>query len=193
MLSPVRVTPPAETPVSWEEADAHLRLDGDVAQQPFVEALIQAATDHLDGYAGILGRALVTQDWRLDLGFFGYPIRLPLAPVQNVGLEIKYWDTANADATVPPADYALHSDALGPYVELVSGASWPSAYARRDAVRVTFTAGYGDATKVPAPIKQAILLMVGDMYQNREGKIAGGVQINPTVDRLLTPYRRWSV
>lgn len=78
MLAPVRVTPPAEPPVSLEEAKAHLRVDfGD--DDLYVAGLIEAATAHLDGWSGILGRALVTQTWRQDL--CGFPrdgvIRLP--------------------------------------------------------------------------------------------------------------------
>ena len=39
----VVVTPPVPV-VTWEEAEQHLRLDGDVEQKPMVERLIAAAT-----------------------------------------------------------------------------------------------------------------------------------------------------
>ena len=43
--------------------------------------------------------------------------------------------------------------------------SWPAVQAgRADAVRITFTAGYGaEAASVPAPLRAAVLLMVGSM------------------------------
>lgn len=40
-------------------------------------------------------------------------------------------------------------------------------------------------------IKAAALLIVGDLYQNREASITGTiVSDNPTVQRLLYPYRQ---
>lgn len=53
---------------------------------------------------------------------------------------------------------------------------------------VTFEAGY--PAGVPGPIKQAALLMIGDLYENRE---MGAEKWQPTraFERLLTPWRRW--
>lgn len=53
---------------------------------------------------------------------------------------------------------------------------------------VTFDAGYPDG--VPQPIKQAALLMIGDLYENRE-MAAEKWQPTRAFDRLLTPWRRW--
>ena len=55
-----------------------------------------------------------------------------------------------------------------------------------NAVAVAFTAGYGDAKDVPAPIVQAILQIVASLYEHRGGDAA------PTPDTalaLLAPYR----
>ena len=40
-------------------------------------------------------------------------------------------------------------------------------------------------------LRQAALLSIGDLYENREGGLSTGRQyvINPTYDRLLAPYR----
>ncbi|AJQ86092.1 head-tail connector protein [Xanthomonas oryzae pv. oryzicola] len=42
---------------------------------------------------------------------------------------------------------------------------------------------------VPAALKAAILLLVGDLYANREASIQG-LSENPAVSRLLFPFRR---
>jgi hypothetical protein len=52
---------------------------------------------------------------------------------------------------------------------------------------VTFVAGYGDAAAVPAPIRQALLLMIGELYADRgDGESHG---LSPAADRLLAPYK----
>lgn len=57
----VIVVEPPKPVVTWEEADQHLKLDGDTSQKSFVEGLIAAATAHIDGPDGWLGRALGVQ------------------------------------------------------------------------------------------------------------------------------------
>lgn len=44
-------------------------------------------------------------------------------------------------------------------------------------------------TPAPDAIRAAILLIVGDMYENREGASEKEIYSNPAVDRLLYPYR----
>ena len=42
---------------------------------------------------------------------------------------------------------------------------------------------------VPEPIKSAALLLVGDLYANREALVERPLSKNPTFERLLAPYR----
>jgi len=43
---------------------------------------------------------------------------------------------------------------------------------------------------VPEPVRQAIKMIVGDLYENRESATTGAtVSVNPTTERLLYPYR----
>lgn len=49
---------------------------------------------------------------------------------------------------------------------------------------------------MPAPVRAAILLQVGDLYENREaGTVGSRMQyyVNPTYERLLNPYRAMGV
>ena len=55
-------------------------------------------------------------------------------------------------------------------------------------VRIRFRAGYPDG--VPAPIRAAILLHVGTLYQNREQE-ADKFEPTRVYEALLAPYRRW--
>ena len=190
-LAPVRTAAPAADPVSLEEARLHCRVDHE-DDNALIEGLIAAATAHFDGYTGILGRALVTQTWRQDFGGFCTKLRLPLAPVSGIA-GITYFDCNNAEQTLTDDVCGLFVDALGPFVALKSGQSWPSTSPRQDAVSVSFIAGTA-AAEVPAPIKQAILLMIGHWYANREAVAPGDIRDLPmAVGALTAPYRRIGV
>lgn len=45
------------------------------------------------------------------------------------------------------------------------------------------------AAAMPAPVKAAILLQVGDLYENRERQGGEAYYQNRTYERLLNPYR----
>lgn len=48
----------------------------------------------------------------------------------------------------------------------------------------------GEPVDVPASVFCAILLYAADLYENREAGVSGATLIdNPTVERLLHPYR----
>jgi len=185
----VVVTPPAPV-VTWADADQHLKLSGDTSQQAEVEAMIAAATGTLDGPDGWLGRALGRQtiEARCDR-FDDCGIYLPLPPLVSVD-SVKYLDSSNIEQTLPPERYELQGSRL----VAAWNTRWPTMLCRPEAVRVTYTAGYAPGA-LPFNIRAAILLMVGDLYANREtvisGSSVGSVQIpmSTTVERLLGTYR----
>src|SRR5690606_10534121 len=148
MHSPVLVTAPTMTPVSLAEAKVQLSVDHD-EHNAMIEGFIAAAVDHLDGWSGILGRALVEQTWRQDFDCFSGHLRLPLAPVISI-TSVTWRDTAGQISTVATDDYALLSDALGPYIKFKSGFSWPGDLNQTNPVSITFLAGYPTTPEVPA-------------------------------------------
>lgn len=191
--SPTRTVAPAEGVITLAEAKAHLRVEHE-EDDVLITSYVQAATDRLDGWSGVLGRCLVTQTWQVDM--YGFPpdglIRLPFPGVQSVA--VAYVDPDGASQTFSASSYHLINDSMGGRIDLAYGASWPSTAIRPNAVRVTLVAGYGAASAVPQPIKSAIKLMVGDLYANRETVVIGvsssSILMSTTVDALITPYRR---
>ncbi|MFN3584840.1 head-tail connector protein [Phenylobacterium sp.] len=175
--------------VELVEAKDHLRVDHDDSDD-LIAAYVQAATAHIDGPDGWLGRALGVQtlEARLDAFPCGELIALPYRPLTEI-VSIKYDDGDGAERTVDADLYTL--DPAGAL--LAYGAAWPVARTRRGAVRVRYVAGY--ANGIPAPIKAAILLMVGDLFANREtvGAAAARIQMTTTVESLLAPFRVWSL
>jgi uncharacterized phiE125 gp8 family phage protein len=182
-------TAPAETPVSLEEAKAHLRVEHD-EEDDLITALINAATAEIDGRQGFLRRSLVTQTWDYFLSWFPVQARicLPFPPVQSV-THIKYFDGANAEQTFDPASYEVVTVAEQAYVQLAHNASWPGTYEREQAINIRYVAGYGDPEDVPANIRAAILIRVGELYANRGDADWSGDMSKP-VRRLLAPSRR---
>jgi uncharacterized phiE125 gp8 family phage protein len=194
------VTPPAAEPILIADARAHLRLDATGSPTPshpddaLVLSLVKAARQHLDGRDGVLGRALITQTWRLDLPEFprsGEAIALPLPPLVSVG-SIAYTDTAGDTQTLSALLYDVVAGGWGPgMVRPVHGAYWPATRAQSDAVRITFTAGYGAAgSDLPAPLVAAMKLHLGVLYENREAAAPAVLHAVPfAYDALITPYR----
>ncbi len=191
MFAPVLVTPPGTRLISVADAKAHCRVDHS-DDDTFFTALCVAAEAHLDGWTGILGRALVTQTWRQDYAGFEPVLRQPLWPVASI-TSITYKDAAGTAQTVSAADYQLLADDIGAFVVLKPGLSWPSAGNHHAPVSITYVAGQALAD-VPQPIKSAALLFVGDLYKHREtvtvGATSSRIDMSATVNALLAPYRR---
>ncbi|MFT3810540.1 MAG: hypothetical protein QM698_11530 [Micropepsaceae bacterium] len=195
MLRIYRTVAPASLPVSLVEAWAHLRLDpsGSPLAHPedvLINLQLAAATDYLDGWAGVLGRCMIEQTWCVEFarpGDFGqFKIEMPVAGI--VSVEVL---RDGAYETVPPSNYALRQRDTEAFVRPRSGLSWGRYDSDEAAFRVTFRAGYGDdPAAVPAPLRCAILLMLGELFENREAIVTGGtVQKIPAFDALIAPYR----
>lgn len=185
MLSPVRTSAPATTPITLTEAKAHLRV-GHTAEDTLIGIYIDAATATLDGWTGVLGRCMVTQTWRQDFDGFYDDMRLPFPDVQSV--TVAYYDSTNTSQTLSGSVYTLVNDAGGARIELAYNQTFPATYDRLDAVRVTLVAGYGAASAVPAALKAAMLLHVGVMFTAR-GDADGSGELPPAYHALVAPYR----
>lgn len=182
----VSVIEPPDPIVTWTEAKAHLRLDSD-DEQTFVEGLIAAATAWIDGPAGWLGRALGEQTIEEKLDAFCSSIILSISPVLEI-TEVAYIDEDGDEQEVEDTVYGV----LGREVFLRTDQSWPSPISGEPgAAIIRYTAGYEE---VPAAIKHAILLMVGNWFANREAVITGTIssELPLAVEALLQPYRIWT-
>lgn len=194
---------PIVEPITLTEANAHLRVDAS-DDDTLISSLIQAAREQIDGAAGYLGRALVEQTWDLKLDWFpsnDTPIGLPLAPLRSVE-QITYTDEAGATQTLASSVYQVVGvDAhAGGYVLEAHEQSWPATRDIPEAITIRFKAGYAATNdsppdyraNVPQPIKQALLLMVSDLYHHRETVATGGeteVPMSMTAKALLGHYR----
>lgn len=182
-------TAPASEPVTTAEAKSHLRVttsDDDT----YISTLVTVARNHAET---ITRRALINQTWDYFLNRFPCDdkIVIPLPRLSSV-TSVKYTDKDNVQSTLASNKYVVDTNGEPGQVVLAYGESWPSFTPRPvNAVEIRFVAGYGSsATNVPAGIRQAMLLLVGHWYENRELISELNLkEIPETVNALLWPYR----
>lgn len=198
MHRPVLVTPATDLPLSIEMARKQCRIDADSLDDvalaevdSLLESYIRAAAGHLEGWTGILGRVLGTSTWRQDFDGFSQCMALPLGPVQSIS-SVTCRNAAGQISTVAGQEYTMLTDGAGVGVcRFRNSYAWPGDLYEVAAVSVTYVAGYDE---IPEPIVQAIRLMVGAWYENREEAVVGvSIASLPdavAVDRLIRPWRR---
>lgn len=179
-----RTTLPATEPISLAEAKLHLCVT-EADEDSLINKLISAARMSCE-YA--LRRTLITSGWTLKLDSFEN-MTLPMPNLIGV-TSISYYDQDNVLQVINPADYRV--DGIGGFGELTPVETWPGSYKRKDAVTIVYTAGYGAAVDVPAPIQQWLLLAVGDLYLYRERSNERPAVAQGFADSLLDPYKVWA-
>lgn len=160
---------------------------------PLVTALIKTARQAAEAYTH---RALITQTWDYNCDTFPVEFRIPMPPLISV-THVKYYDADGVLTTISSSDYIVDAPA-GPQclhgrVVLAPNESWPTPQVRVNAVTVRFVAGYGAASAVPEPIRAAIKLLLGHLYENRESVVIterGSIvqEMPQAVQWLLGPY-----
>lgn len=175
--------------VSLEEAKLHVRQD-QTADDDLILGLIELAGNYVEETCNL---ALVNQTLDLYLDAFpgGDEIILPKFPLVSV-TGIYYTAEGASEATFNSSNYVVDAYRQPGRVVLDDSASWPgNELIVANGVRVRFVAGFGaGASNVPRMIRQAMLLMIGHWYENREAtKEKGVLPIPMGVDSLLWNWR----
>jgi uncharacterized phiE125 gp8 family phage protein len=186
MLIPVT---PADPIVSLEDAKQHLRIDHD-DDNAYITTLVSVATTAVQER---LERTLGVTTWDYRIGSedicWGFDIRLPMPPLLEV-VSVKYFDTDSAEQTYAPANYRAFGTGGRGGIRLTGGASWPSLRYGPEAVTIRYRAGYED---VPEPIRQAVLLIVGQLFASRGEMVNTNTMEDPAIKWLLAPYRIFGI
>lgn len=190
----VVITQPTSEPVSLAEAREHLRLDTDGdspdanPDDAIVTALITAARQWCETHTG---RTLspTVYEAALDAWPCERAIVLPMAvPLIEVS-SLSYYNQSGID-TIYGLWYASPYAVVGQVTPSYTTQQWPTAQAREDAIRIRYSAGYGGSLAMPGPIRQALLLLVGHLYENREDSTEVALSRIPLgIESLLQPYR----
>lgn len=182
-------TAPTRIPVSVAEAKTHLRIDSSfTADDTYIETLISVATLAAENYTNL---AMMEQSWYLDIDSFPDYFNLLKGSLKSVVVNsITYSDADNASQTLASSNYFVDRAIKPARIYFAPDATIPSTYDKPNAVRVDFSLGFSDASEVPAPIRQAILLMVGTYYETRQTVSDRTYkEIPQSAEFLLMPYR----
>ena len=178
------IDPPTFEPVTLAEARSHVRADDDAEENGRLDGLISAAREYCEAETS---RALATQTIEAYFPPANGKHELPRPPLQSVQA-VTYTDEAGEEHAIPEGEYAVNFKAEPGFIVL--DGDIPS-----DArgITVTYTAGYSDTYRIPHTLKQAILLLVGHWYANREAVGTDlGKPVALAVERILPKHRvRW--
>ncbi|MEW5421394.1 head-tail connector protein [Amorphus sp. 3PC139-8] len=182
-MTSILTEPPTLEPVTLAEAKQHLRVDTD-AEDTLIADLIAAARRHVEATTG---RALLAQGWRIVRETVPHSGIVRLEPQPVLSIDAVTVRASDGTASVLGAeDYVM--DLVSSRLRLLPGGAgrW-----RADQVEIDITAGYGTvAGDVPAPLRQAVLMLVAHWHQHREAALVGPPDpVSLGVSSLVRPYR----
>ncbi len=138
-------------------------------------------------YLGPVATIIETVTWR------GWPLSLGSEPVGGVVTSVEEW-SSGAWSVASASGYSVHGSFVHSESTAYTAATNPVRY------RVTYQAGYAqlddpNAWSAPEDIQQAVLLLVGHWYENRETVNVGNItsELPLTTHALLSNHARMFV
>jgi len=170
------LTEPVNEPVTLVEAKAYLRVDN-TDEDTLISTLITAARQWVESY---LDRALILRQLVLRLDTFPVEIELPQPPLSTFGtttaVSVTYTLETGTTATLSSSEYRIDRTSTPGVLRQNYSGSWPGHLNDYNSIAVTYWAGYGsDEGDMPPPIKNAILLMVGHLFETRSAVVTGTI------------------
>ena len=174
-----------DTIITVADLKAHMRVTY-TAEDTLISALRSAAISWVEEHCNIKLGSYTARGYLP--GF--YNSRIPIGPVTAVS-EVKYQVTEDTDydSDLSTLDAGLWFTDLISQPSRIAFRDVPSVYEYSlTPVVVSFTAGY---TTMPAPVLQAIRLLVAHMYENRQEEIIGTIttRLKFGLEALLNPFR----
>lgn len=177
--------------LTLDEITQQLNLFGDESQDAYLSGLEVAVRMHIEDY---LGMPIFNQAYTVYYGagsLWGSPLTLDLPEVSQSGTTInsvKYYSDATPPVLTTVASSTYYYDVTGNKVVLTDLPSDLNTYMTAP-VMVNYTVNASILAQYPV-IKQAGLLLLTHLYNNRSETTAGGLQTIPFgVDVLLRQYK----
>lgn len=186
---------PAVEPVTVAEAKDHLRIDG-AQDDAMLGHYITAARAFIEKR---LHRSLIDTRWVIRRDTFpDYAqelVRPPFSPTaERQAVVVTYIkdDDAGTLATMEEGNhYVVDRHTTPPLVSPGGDELWPPVAAVENAVSITWWSGYGaTGADVPAPLRQAVMMLSGAWFLHREAvSTEGPTPIPYGVEAILDMYK----
>jgi uncharacterized phiE125 gp8 family phage protein len=165
------ITPADDALLTLDELKTHLRVTH-AEEDSYILALGRAALGLAERH---LSRTVMASRLRLTLDAVPASgvIELPNPPVRAVvqvrALVDGVWVSS------PAANYRLDADSVPVRLVPLKDQQWPDPDAGPGTLQIDYDAGWALAEQVPNSIKQAVRLIVGHLYENRESVVTGTI------------------
>lgn len=183
------VTPPASEPLTLAEVKEFLRVDHS-DDDATLAIFIAAARQLCESYTRLALLPTTFEEYFDEFpeytGTYKDEIRLSRSPVSAVTY-VKYIDGNETTITANASDYK--TDLISQPARISPDNGWFGTYETINAVFIRYVAGYANAASVPAPLKHGMLLVIGDMYENRTDSVK---RLPTAAEYLWNPYRVFS-
>lgn len=182
-------TAATETAVTLTEVKSHLKITA-TSEDTYLTNLISVATEMVQNYTG---QILINSTIDLHIPYFLNRMDINRVPVNRI-THVKYYDSSNSLITITSTDLSysvsvedsLDQSPIPASIIPAKNFTYPDTYPRMDAVQIRFDAGYEDNDSVPMAIKQAMFLIIGQLYLNRTDMV---YKMPVLSEYLLNPYR----
>lgn len=175
----VKIDAPIKEKLTLEAVKAHLRiLPNDTTEDEHIlTPLIAAAREYVENITGqLFGERIVTV-----LSDFVTEIPLKKPPVVSIET-VKYFDENDNEHEITAYEFVN---------DILFLPEPPLALRAVDPIEIIYKTGLVD---LPYTIRQAMLLLIGHWYENREAVVVGAVastEISLSVDRLCKQHKVW--
>lgn len=173
--------------ISNEELLAHTRADESEIEnlRRLEKAAIAFIENRTGRYLGPEAEVVEIVRWR------GWPLALANEPIDGTITSLESWN-GSAFTTESSTSYYVFGSFIFGESNAYTSLTAPSRF------RVTYNAGFTqlddpDSTDAPEDIKQAVLLLVGHWYENREAVVVGDSatdELPMAVSALIDPHSR---
>lgn len=185
-------------PVTLAETRLHLRLASDLSSDENAEItrMISVATEYCENFCNrsftTKTRTAVFDDFPVSWNRKNLGLYLPMGKVSSI-TSVVYYTNTFVSTTLAASKYRLVGASDRAHLYPAMGEVWPSDVAcEPEHIVVTYVVD-GTAS-VPTSVKQAVLLVVGSLYEYREDGVIDNaglalVKAPKGADDLLSPYR----
>lgn len=173
--------------ITTSEAKEHLKVDT-TADDTLIGNLITAAVQSAQIYTNRF--FLISQI--IQYGDKWEDIKVLFKSKVASVISVKYYDSDNTLQTLSTDVWLADTKHQPARIGLKPNQDFPQLADRINAIEVTYKVGYGEnANDVPQGIKQAVLLTIGNWYQNRQDVVVGRIatELPKSAQYLLEQYK----